>query len=54
MKDKLRALICRWLDWAYRCWGQEDRCGSCWDKQNCPGAGTGVAWPCPYYRKEDI
>lgn len=53
MKSKLRALICRWLGWAYHRWGYEERCPMCKERSDCPAYESGVAWPCPYYQKED-
>ena len=31
---------------------EEDRCGRCEEKGECPAAHTGVAYPCPHFREE--
>lgn len=33
---------------------EEYRCCSCADHRDCPACGSGVCYPCPYFRGSDI
>lgn len=32
---------------------KENRCPTCAECKSCPAAGTGVIYPCPYFRRDE-